>query len=170
MPIPDLYNLWPWNKTYLHSYVVVSFLSAIFLTLLFHSVISDLSFIFLLLIPVGILIHNFYAKIAANIKILKNCKSAQNGEVVESLLAIGHKPSPGVAILRNDVLILIPIKGRRKKIKLENIQSVENTPRFLMPFIWGKSIFKLTTDHSVSMTFALPATIANRWYEQLSRN
>ncbi|MCW9014073.1 MAG: hypothetical protein OQL06_09845 [Gammaproteobacteria bacterium] len=159
---------WPWNKIYLRLYLILFSLLAIIFTVALYPSLGLNALYFLLGIPTGFFIRLHHARTGSKVNTLMNCKSAQNGEVVESLLSIGQHQSPGVAILRDDVLILIPIVGRRRKIQLNNINSVKQSSWLAGKYLWGKTALLLETNSSTQLALALPRTIATRWQQQIT--
>ena len=164
----QLREQWPWNKNYLNLYIALPTTIALVFSTLLYSEYGVNSFYFLLFIPAGAVFWFIYAAVGKKVTILMGCKSAQNGEAVESLLVIGDKQSPGIAILRTDVLILIPIIGRRRKYKLENIVSVKKSHWLPGKFVWGKIAFHLQTSGTTRIAFAVSESVGKRWYDQLA--
>lgn len=166
----QLRNQWPWNPSYLQLYWLLPLVMSLLLVWIFFNRFQLYASLFLLLIPLGLLIHTLYSSIERSVDILRHCKSAQNGEVADSMIMIGQQPSPGVAILRDTALVLIPIKGRRRKLQLADIASVQESNRLAGKLIWGKHVFYLTTHHGKSLSFAIAETIGKRWSEILNHN
>ncbi len=160
---------WLWNKLFLKLYIALPAITAIALIPNLYPEYGLKSFYFLLFIPTGTALWFIYTNIGKKVTILMKCKSAQNGEAVESLLVIGKKQSPGIAILREDVLILIPIIGRRRKYKLESIRSIKKDHWLPGKFLWGKMVFHLQTSSATTIAFAVPESVGKRWYEQLTK-
>jgi len=165
----QLREQWPWNKSYLKLYIALPTITAIVLSSSLYSKLGLNSFYFLLFIPVGAVFWFIYSAIEKKVNVLLGCISAQNGEAVESLLVIGNTQSPGIAILRDDVLILIPVVGRRRKYKLENVLSVKQSHWLPGKFVWGKTAFHLQTSGSTKIAFAVSESVGKRWYNQLSK-
>jgi len=95
--------------------------------------------------------------------VLKGCISAQKGEVVASLIYFRKKGLPGVAILRDDVIILIPIFGRRHKIFFDKLKSIEEIKKMPGQWLLGKHIFNIEFETKPSVLFAIPESVAKRW-------
>ena len=155
------HNKWVWESVV---YYVLIFVALIFFTgiHLFSQFNYYALFILLLFIPVLIF---FYRQQKTNklVEVLKGCISAQNGEVVASLLYFKNKSIPGIAILRDDVIILIPIFGRRHKIffdKLKSIKEVNNMPG---EWLLGKRVFNIEFETKPSVLFAVPESAGKRW-------
>ena len=163
----QLREQWPWNKDFLKLYIALPAITAIVFSASLYSEHGLNSLYFLLFIPAGAIFWFIYAAVGKKVAVLMGCKSAQNGEAVESLLVIGNKQSPGIAILRTDALILIPVIGRRRKYKLENILSVKQNRWLPGKFVWGKIAFHLQTSGSTTIAFAVSESVGKRWYGQL---
>ncbi len=166
----QLRNQWPWNPTYLQLYRLLPLFMSLLLVLIFFNQLQLYASLFLLLIPIGVLLHTIYSSVERRVDVLRHCKSAQNGEVADSMMMLGQQPSPGVAILRDTVLVLIPIEGRRRKLQLADIASVQESHKLAGKFVWGKHIFQLTTQHGKTLTFAVAKTIGNRWSKVLNHD
>lgn len=97
------------------------------------------------------------------IKVLQGCISAQNGEVIASLLYFKNKSVPGIAILRDDVIILIPIFGRRHKIFFDRIKIIEETDKIPGKWLFGKCVFSIEFETKATVLFAVPCSVGKRW-------
>lgn len=166
----QLRDQWLWEQYFLNLYIVVPALICIFFIGILYPDIDSHSFYFILFIPMGIATRYFFSNIAKKVDILMHCKSAKNGEAVAGLVIVNQKKSPGIVILRDDVIILIPVNGRRRKYKLMNIISIKKAHTLSGCFMWGKIAFFLETSGSTDITFAVPVSVGNRWYTQLTRN
>lgn len=159
---------WPWHSTYLRLYIQVPAVIGLLLMAVFFYQLQLYGTFFLLFLPIGLLVRILYARIGDKVAVLRHCKSAQNGEVIDSLMIVGHHQSPGVAILRDSVLILIPIVGRRRKLQLADITTVSESRWLAGKYLWGKRVFKLTTQHGKTLEFAVADTTAERWSARLN--
>jgi hypothetical protein len=164
MPLRDQ---WSWNDNYLKLYLVLPAIIAIVLSAILYPSQGLYSLYFLLFIPTGVVFWFIYAAVGKKVSVLMSCKSALNGEAVESLLVIGKIQSPGIAILRPDVLILIPIVGRRRKYKLENILSIKQSNWLPGKFVWGKTAFHLQTTGTTKIAFAVSESVGELWCSKL---
>ena len=119
-------------------------------------------FILIVLIPVLVLLSH-YQKINKLVAVLKGCISAQNGEVVASLLYFKNKSIPGIAILRDDVIILIPVFGRRHKIFFDKLKTIKEVNRMPGEWLLGKRVFLIEFEEKPSVLFAVPESAGKRW-------
>lgn len=95
--------------------------------------------------------------------VLKGCISARNGEVAASLLYFRNKALPGIAILRDDVIILIPVFGRRHKIFFDKFKSIKEVKKMPGKWLLGKRIFNIQFETKPSVLFAVPDSVGKRW-------
>ena len=154
---------WIWEPVFSLVFVLFALLVSLISIWLFFLEYGLVSLVgVLVFIPVAFLIFRFQ-KINKMIEVLKGCISAQNGEVVASLLSIKNKPIPGVAILRKDVFILIPILGRRHKIFFDKIKTIEETKKIPGKWLIGKRSFNVEFEAKPSVAFAVPESVGKRW-------
>jgi len=154
-------NNWIWESAvyFVFIFVVIILLA----TLCFFQQFNFASlFILVLLVPVFIF-FNRYQKINKMVGVLKGCISAQNGEVVASLLYFRNKALPGIAILRDDVIILIPIFGRRHKIFFDKFKSVKEVNKIPGKWLPGKRVFNIEFETKPPVLFAVPDSVGKRW-------
>lgn len=119
-------------------------------------------FILFFLIPILIFIDR-YQKTNKLVGVLKGCISAQNGEVVAGLLCFKNKSIPGIAILRNDVIILIPVFGRRHKIFFDKLKTIKEVNKMPGEWLLAKRVFKIEFETKPSVLFAVPGSVGKRW-------
>ncbi len=155
------HNKWVWE---LAVYYVLIFIALIFFTglYLFSHFNFYALFILFLLIPV-IFLFIRYQKINKLVAVLKGCISAQNGEVVASLLYFKNKSIPGIAILRDDVIILIPVFGRRHKIFFDKLKVIKEVNSMPGEWLLGKRVFNIEFEKKPSVLFAVPGSVGKRW-------
>ena len=163
-----LFEQWPWNTLFLKLYIIAPIAISLLLTGLFYPLYQAYTFFILLIIPCGLVIYLSFSPISKQINTLLACISAQNGEAVEALLLINKKQSPGIAILRDNAIILIPVDGRRRKLPLADIKSVITTRRLPNKQLIKKMVFTLTTRKDSQYIFAVSQSIGTKWSVRLS--
>ena len=97
---------------------------------------------------------------------LKQTVRADGGEVVESLIVIGKIQAPGVAILKETELVLVPIVGQPRALRLDELENLR-----IESFFNGKTlVWKrwLVLSAKPRLGFALPKAVANRWFTRLA--
>jgi len=162
-----LFEQWPWHPLFLKLYIFAPVTLSLLLTGFIYPYYHYYSFITLIIIPVGIFIHHLQSTIAEKIKTLLGCISAQNGQAVEALLIIDNKQSPGIVILRDTMIILIPIDGRRKKLLFTDIKNVATTYNLANTLLFSKTVFMLETQKSSQYIFAVSRSTGTQWSEKL---
>ena len=163
----NIFETWPWGKLSLKLYIVIPVLFCGLLFLLFYPLDSIFITLSLLSLSAGIILFFKNFHIRQKINTLLNCKSAQNGTVTETLISINNKFSPGIAIVRQTVIILIPITGRRRKLQLSNICKISTSIKLQHRIFNSKTSITLETDKASQYTFIIPKSITNQWLEQL---
>ena len=162
-----LLQQWPWNALFLKLYIIVPIAISLLFTGLFYPLYHAYTFIILLLIPCGLFFYFLLSPVKKQVDTLLTCISAQNGEAVESLLLINKKQSPGIVILRDNVIILIPVDGRRRKLPLTDIKSVITSTRLANKQLISKTVFTLITQKDSQYVFAVSRSIGTRWSARL---
>jgi len=163
----EIFYYWSWDKRIIviHSLlIVITSLSLIYFFTKY--------FTFYAVLPVVILIlwgFYFFQKIKTYryIKILKGCISAQNGTVYSGLIKLRKSLSPGIAILRGDLFILIPVTGRRTKVYFEKITAVNMGKMMPGSWLFGKRVFNISLGEDKSVSFVLTNADAEYWLKVL---
>ena len=158
---------WPWNGLFLKLYIIAPIAISLLFTGLFYTHYHLHTLIILLTIPCGLIIYLLFSPIKKQIDILLGCISAQNGETAEALLLIDQKISPGIVILRDRVIILIPINGRRRKLQLTDIKNITTNTRLANKHLVSKTVFTLETQQSRQYMFAVARSTGTRWSKKL---
>jgi len=154
-------NNWIWESAV---YFVFIFVAIILLATLYFFPHFNFARLFILVFLVKTFIFfNRFKKINKMVRVLKGCISAQNGEVVASLLYFRNKAIPGVAILRDDVIILIPVFGRWHKIFFDKFKSIKEVKKMPGKWLLGKRIFNIEFETKPSVLFAVPDSVGKRW-------
>ena len=118
---------------------------------------------FLTAIPAGLLMRTMFAYVGKRLRRLHNELPDPSADVHESLMTIGKIQSPGLAILANDQLQLIPLVGKPLTIPLADIQSVKQSPMLPGKYLIGKTAFHITTPDHTRLAFAVDNLTAARW-------
>ena len=106
-------------------------------------------------------------KIYRQIKILYGCISARNGTVYSGLIKLRNSFSPGIAILREDLFILIPVAGRRAKVFFEKITAVNVEHKMPGSLLVNKHVFTISLGENKSVSFVLTSSDAENWSQVL---
>ena len=168
-----LLEKWPWDRTVLKLYIIFPILTSLLLIGLLYPDYGNYSLAVLLTIPTGLTLYFRFAPICKQINTLLGCISAQNGEAIAARLVINKTTSPGIVILRKDVIILIPVTGRRRKLQLSDIRKMEQTYHLPDKRLISKTVFIMETQTTSQYTFAVPRSTGNRWsnkFPNVTRN
>jgi len=158
---------WPWNGLFLKLYIIAPIAISLLLTGLLYQHYHLYTLIILLSIPCGLIVYLLFSPVKKQIDILLGCISAQNGESAEALLVIDQKQSPGIVILRDKVIILIPIDGRRRKLQLTDVKNITTTTQLANKYLISKTVFTLETQQSHQYIFAVARSTGTRWSKKL---
>ena len=164
---------WPWHVEFLRVFVVVPTVTGVAIAAVLFPVYGPHSLWFLLAIPFGLLFRLIFgvmgAVVRAKVAALRDSMTTHDGEAVESLLVIGHIHSPGLAILGESELVLVPIVGDTCTIPLADITAVRQGRWLPGKYVWGKWAFNLTTPRATRLAFAVPESVGKRWSARLKR-
>ncbi len=158
---------WPWNKEFLQIFLIVPVLICIVLSALLLPAYGVHSLYFLLAAPCSILFRLIYGIVGKKVAALKESLPVQDGEAAESLMVIGKIQSPGIAVLRESELILVPIVGERCTIMLADIKSVREGSWLPGKYVWGKRAFIIKTSDKRHFAVAVAESVGKHWSKQI---
>ena len=168
MSTSTLFERWPWDQqrlltvTTLMAFVIVLMIFILFQRYGVYALFT------LFTTPTIIIYFIKNNRIRKKVAVLKSCKSAQNGEVVDSMLLFNRRPSPGVAIMRENEMVLIPIDGRRRKLQLPKVISIQSGNSLPGIFLLKKTVITLEMDNTHTLRFIVPFSTGRRWTQQLT--
>ena len=172
--LPAMNNIirdqWLWNPTPLRVLVSLFVLVPIIATTALYPSLGKHSLWMLLLSTAGLAFWAIYGKVGKRVTALSNSFSQEHGEIAECLIVNGVLQSPGVAVLRDDEIVLAPIIGAPTSVSLESISSVREVQWFNGSLLWWKKGFWLAVPGRKRLGFAVVDTIATRWGERLAHN
>jgi len=109
-----------------------------------------------------------YIVIGIKVRRLKTIPAAKLGDVSEALIAGRTFESPGVAILHDDTLELVPIAGESIPLVRKDIVAVREVTWFNGGRLWTKMGLILELEGGARIGVALPRPIGERWKAALS--
>lgn len=160
---------WPWNAEFLRVFLIVPSLIGIAAAAAFYASAGVHALWFLSGILVGVIILLIYGTVGKRVIRLKDEYIDDPGEVVEGLLVIGRIESPGIVILRDNELVLIPIVGDGCTILLNELEVLKEGRMLPGKYVWGKRAFILKTHLQKRLAFAVGETIGERWSRIFAR-
>lgn len=107
-----------------------------------------------------------YGIAGKKVQVLKESFSNEDGEMQESLIVIGKIQSPGIVILKESKLRLIPIVGKEVALDTQTIKFVRMVSYFNGKSLIWKQWLVLSTQPVLG--FALPEPVANQWFTRLN--
>ena len=161
-----LRDKWFWNAELLRPVVIVPTLAILIAVAAGYRAMGPSALLWLSAGIAPIIIGLIYGVVGSKVRALKASLSAEEGEIEESLIVVGYVQSPGVAILTDQTLRLIPIVGKEVSVNLQEIESVRETA-----FFNGKSMICkrwLVLSAKPRLGFALPTSTANRWCQAIN--
>jgi len=81
------------------------------------------------------------------------------------MCVIGKIHSPGLVILRNSELDLVPIVGERRTLSLTDTKLVGEGRWLPGKYVWGKRAFTFNANASHPLAFAVAESVGARWSE-----
>jgi len=162
-------DYWLWDWAYLRLFLILTTLPSLTLpVILMRSLgLHVLWFYVAGLVSVGFTI--MYAVVGYRIRRLKAALPRSAGEVAECLMFRRPSQSPGVAVLHEDRLELIPIAGSPITVVLEDIVAVSEVQWFDGKRLWVKKGFVMELANGQRVGVAVAEVFARRWRSRLSR-
>jgi len=154
---------WPWNGEFLRLFLLMPSVVGITAAVALYPFAGVHSLWFLTAILTGIVLYLVYGTAGRRVENLKRRLQDDIGEMAEGLLAIGKIHSPGVVVLRDSELELVPIVGERRIIALSDIESIGEGKWLPGKFVWGKRVFTLSASIWQPLAFAVPESVGARW-------
>lgn len=161
---------WPWNDDFLRLMLIAPSLVGIVAAAATYSSGGVQALWFLTGIPIGILFRLIYGIVGNSVKRLKSEYRNDPGEVAEGLLVIGKIQSPGLAILREKELALVPIAGDACTIPLNELKILKQGHMLPGKYVWGKWAFIFEPYMNTRIAFAIEETMGKRWSHSLAGN
>ena len=154
---------WPWNGEFLRLFLLMPSVVGITATLSLFPLYGFYALWFLTGIPIGILLYFIYGHVGQRVGRLKLELQDKGGQMAEGLLVIGKIQSPGIVVLRDREVELIPIVGERCRLLLSDIKSVGEGHWLPGKYVWGKRVFTLDASILNPLAFAVPESIGAQW-------
>lgn len=158
---------WPWNREFLTLFVLIPALFGIVATALTYPGYGVYSLWFLTSILISLVLWLVFASLGNRVKQLQEEYRHVSGEVAEALLVIGAVQAPGLAILRDHELELVPVSGHGCTIPLSDILGCNEGHWLPGKYVWGKLVFTLETSQQKRLAFAIAESVGRRWSAQL---
>jgi len=162
-----LIEKWSWNIESVLLFTIIPLILALGGTLILYPLIGNQSLYFLMAIPVGIFFSVIYGFVGSRVKSLRMKYPYHHGLISESLMQIGNIQSPGIAILEETTLMLVPIVGNECIIQLAEIQKIHEGKWLSGKLLLGKRTFSLMTANHKRLAFAMPESIGIKWSKKL---
>jgi tRNA A-37 threonylcarbamoyl transferase component Bud32 len=162
-------DLWLWDTEYLALFVIVPAVVAGILVLFFWPHWGSKALWLFAIELGGIGLAANYAWVFRRIQRLKAALPQPTGEVAECLMFWRPFQSPGLAVLHEDRLELIPIIRSPVTVPLEGIVAVSEVRWFNGIRLWSKKGFVLELTNGRRVGLAVAESFARRWRARLSR-
>ena len=119
---------------------------------------------FSICLPLGLV----YGVVGRKVQALKRSIAPEGGEMTESLMVLGRIQSPGVVVMKDDGIVLVPLVGRRQAVSFADIQSVREVSWLNGKKLFRKRGFYLKTSDPRIIGFAVPPSVGLRWAPKLA--
>ncbi len=158
-----LRDKWPWNAEALRAILLIPLLVGIVLAATLYPLAGVNSLWFLSAVVAGVVFRLMYGVVGKKVNKLKSEYMGDPGEIVEGLLVVGIIQAPGIAILRNDELVLVPIMGEGYTIPLNELEVFKEGHMLPGKYVWGKRAFILKPHLKKRLAFAVEESIGEHW-------
>jgi len=160
-------DLWLWNPGLVKPVIIVPLVVVLVIVAATYPFMGPRGLLFFLFGLIGPIIGLVYGIVGRKVAVLTERLVDEEGVKAESLIVIGYIQSPGIAILTDSTLRLVPIVGEERTIDRSSMDTVR-----LVRFFNGKAMLWkkwLVLSVKPRLGFSLPESIAEEWYERLSR-
>ena len=140
-PQDKLSEKWPWNAEFLRLFLLLPGVIGVTATVATYPFAGMHSLWFLTAILAGVVLYLTYGSAGRKVEELKN-EFTSEAELAEGLLVIGKLHAPGVVVLRDTELELVPIVGNRRKVSLDEVASIGEGRWLPGKFVWGKRVLR----------------------------
>lgn len=163
-----LLDKWSWQPEMLKLFLFIPTFIGVLGIIISIFFIGIQSLWFLGIIFSGIIFRLIYGYVGKRVKKLKTEFAEESGEIVEGLLYIGKIQSPGLVILRNNELAMIPIVGKRITIPLNEIVVLKEGHMMPGKYMIAKRAFILKPYQQKRIAFAVTKDIGMRWSKTIT--
>jgi tRNA A-37 threonylcarbamoyl transferase component Bud32 len=162
-------DAWLWNNEYIQLFLIVPVVVVgLALPLLVHWWGLKALWLFAIEVPaIGFAV--VYGLVGLRVRKAKAALPRTTGEVAECLMFRRPFESPGLAVLHDDRLELIPVVGSPIIVILEDIVAVKEVRWFNGTRLWLKKGFVLDLANGQRVGVAVAEVFARRWRSRLSR-
>jgi len=161
-------DMWLWEPGLLRLTVGVLILTPVLLACASYPFLRSRAWVICLFAGIGALAWVVYTAVGNKVERLRHLFSADVGEVVDSLIVNGNIQSPGIAVLRDRELVLVPIVGKQIALPFSDIKCLRETRWFNGVYYGWKTGFWLTPPGEKRLGFAVASPVAAEWRDILS--
>jgi hypothetical protein len=123
----SVFQKWLWEPELLRVFVAALILIPSALTVGFYPLLGTKALCILAFASMGFGAWIVYGVVGKRVQALRSSVAPDEGEPVDSLIVNGVIQSPGIALLKKDELLLVPIVGKRVAVPLADIKAVRET-------------------------------------------
>jgi len=163
-----LWERWLWEPEGRLFFVALLIIPSILLALLFYPWRGILGIVILVPLFVAAITWVVYHFVGSKVHTLYQSLKNMEGELFHSLIVNGLLHSPGLALLRENELVLVPIVGQKVTVLLSEIESFRTSSWFNGRLHLGKTAFWLNIPGRGRLGFAIARSVAAKWRERLS--
>jgi hypothetical protein len=109
-----------------------------------------------------------YKIVGNKVKKLYDDVDFDTDEVSDALMVNGMIQSPGIAVLRESEMDLIPIVGDAVAVKFDDVTEIKEVKAFNGSVLWGKKGFWFTIPGRARLGFAVSDSVADQWRSRLN--
>ncbi len=166
-------DFWPWDFPYISSWMIVVTAGTSILVLALVPRLGLKALLWLWPIALGLAFATMYGVLGMRIRRSKSALPRATGEatreVADCLMFRRPFGSPGIAVLHEDRLELIPVAGSPIIVILAEIVAVKEVKWFNGTRLWLKKGFVMELANGQRVGVAVAEVFARRWRSRLSR-
>jgi len=159
---------WSWNPAARIYFLIIPTAVSIIAAIALYFYFGEQVLWLLLAIPCGFLFFLIYGFVGNKVEKLKIEFANDPGKVVEGLLVVGKFESPGLIILRENELALIPLVGKRVIIPLNEIKILREGHLLPGKLLIGKKAFILKPYKKTRLAFAVTENVGRIFSRKFS--
>lgn len=140
---------------------------ALILALALYLCQGTYSITLILVAGMGFLFLAIFGFVGWKVAALRKKIAHEPGEKSDCLMVNGTIQSPGIAVLRDKELLLIPIVGKAVTLPFSDILSIQKSSCFNGKLLIFKKGLWLEVPDKKRMGFAVPTRLAERWTDRI---
>lgn len=160
---------WLWEPGPVKLFVAIWVCIPVVLTGVFYAFQGTKALYVLIFTAMGPLFWLVFGSVGKKVENLCRSTAPDEGSPIQSLIVSGMIQSPGIALLKNEELVLRPIVGSEVSVRFADMESVNEVRFFNGKLLIGKTGFWLSVPGRKRLGVAVPNSVADLLREQLGK-